>query len=337
MPDSPTSRLGLYKSLSDGSEVVDYTQDIGQNLDKIDAAVGFAACTASTRPSTPYQGKGILQTDTAYSTYVHNGTSPASGGWVEIPNSSAVYGGRLITLYPGSTSSSSLVRLAQTGTAAGNRAFATRGSGDTADHFFFDFDGKMQWGPGGSSAGDTNLYRGAANQLKTDDDLVVSGALTVVGSVAVNGGLAVTGSLSAGNISTGASTSYAVTWNGTSVSLGNGSLNGRYMLIGKWCVATVEFIAGSTTSFGTGAWSFSLPFTVASPSGTGSNFVYCGSARAHASNWYTGVAAAQAGTNTVRIYSHNNSPATEWKSDVPFSWSATSTNYFHFTVGFEIA
>lgn len=181
MPDPSTTRLALYKSKSDGSETVNYTQDIGQNLDTIDLAVGFQAVTSSTRPSSPYSGKPIMQTNTSYSTYFHNGTSPASAGWVEIPNSSAAYQGRLVTLYPGSTSATSLVRLAQTGAAAGNRALATRGSGDTVDHWQMDFDGTIQWGPGGSTAVDTNLYRSAADTLKTDDSLIVTGDLTVQG------------------------------------------------------------------------------------------------------------------------------------------------------------
>lgn len=169
MPDPSTTRLALYKSKSDGSELVNYTQDLGQNWDKVDNAVGYQVVTSSTRPSAPYPGKPIMQSDTAYSTYVSNGTSPASGSWVEIPNSSAVYGGRFISLFQGSTSAASLMRLAQTGTASGSRAFATRGSGDTSDHFFFDFDGRMQWSAGGAAAGDTNLYRASANLLKTDD------------------------------------------------------------------------------------------------------------------------------------------------------------------------
>jgi hypothetical protein len=169
MPDPSTTRLALYKSKSDGSELVNYTQDLGQNWDKVDAAAGFQVVTSSTRPSAPYPGKPIMQSDTAYSTYVSNGTSPASGSWVEIPNSSAVYGGRFISLFSGSTSAASLMRLAQTGSASGSRAFATRGATDTSDHFFFDFDGRMQWSGGGASAGDTNLYRSAANVLKTDD------------------------------------------------------------------------------------------------------------------------------------------------------------------------
>lgn len=178
MPDTPTARLGLYKSKSDGSELVSYTQDVGQNLDKLDLAAGIQVVTSSTRPSAPYSGKLIAESDNAYRTYFSNGTAPASASWVEIPNSSAVYQGRFVTLFPGSTSSTSLMRLAQTGLASGSRAFATRGSGDTADHYFFDFDGKMQWSPGGSAVGDTNLYRGAANQLKTDDDFVAVGNLT---------------------------------------------------------------------------------------------------------------------------------------------------------------
>lgn len=181
MPDPSTTRISLYKSKSDGSELVTYTQDIAQNWDKVDAAVGFAVCTSSTRPSSPYSGKGIMQSDTSYSTYFSNGTAPASASWVEIPNSSAAYAGRLITNFPGSTSATSLVRLAQTGAAASSRALATRGSGDTADRFFFDFDGKIQWGAGGSSSADTNLYRSAANTLATDDSLVVAGDLSVQG------------------------------------------------------------------------------------------------------------------------------------------------------------
>lgn len=51
MPDTPTTRLGLYKSLADGSELVSYTTDIGQNLDRLDLAAGFQVVTSSTRPS----------------------------------------------------------------------------------------------------------------------------------------------------------------------------------------------------------------------------------------------------------------------------------------------
>ena len=95
MPDPSTTRLALYKSKSDGSELVSYTQDIGQNLDKLDAAAGFQIVTSSTRPSTPYSGKPIAESDTSYRTYFSNGTAPASASWVEIPNSSGTFGSNL--------------------------------------------------------------------------------------------------------------------------------------------------------------------------------------------------------------------------------------------------
>jgi hypothetical protein len=38
-------------------------------------------------------------------------------------------------------------------------------------------DGKFNWGPGGSTAPDTNLYRGAAGQVKTDSSLLVAGTI----------------------------------------------------------------------------------------------------------------------------------------------------------------
>ncbi len=134
MPDPSTTRLALYKSKSDGSELVSYTQDIGQNLDKLDAAAGFQVVTSSTRPSSPYSGKPIAQSDTSYSTYFSNGTAPASASWVEIPNSSSTFGSNL-----------KLATSAQLVIGA-----------------------------------DTNLYRSAANTLKTDDSFVIGGDLKLV-------------------------------------------------------------------------------------------------------------------------------------------------------------
>lgn len=43
-------------------------------------------------------------------------------------------------------------------------------------------DGKQEWGPGGATVPDTNLYRTAANTLKTDDTLLVN-ALNSVGDI----------------------------------------------------------------------------------------------------------------------------------------------------------
>lgn len=59
--------------------------------------------------------------------------------------------------------------------------------------------------------------------------------------------------------------SYTPTWTstGTAPSLGNGTLIGRYIKIGKLVHVFIRLTWGSTTSAGTGDYSFSLPFTPA--------------------------------------------------------------------------
>lgn len=73
-----TTRLGLRKPA--GSDTVSVTTDLDNNYDKIDSSIGATPCTASTRPSTPFQGQLIYETDTKR-LLAHNGSSPASAGW----------------------------------------------------------------------------------------------------------------------------------------------------------------------------------------------------------------------------------------------------------------
>lgn len=56
---------------------------------------------------------------------------------------------------------------------------------------------------------------------------------------------------------------YTPNWtcSGTAPSLGNGTLTGRYIQIGKLVVFSISFAAGSTTTFGTNLWRFDLPVT----------------------------------------------------------------------------
>lgn len=175
MPDTPTTRLGLYKSASDGSEDVDYTQDIGDNLDKIDLAVGALACTSSTRPSAPWNGQLIRETDTDR-LWVSNGSSPASGSWSEICT-------------PGTTQLFT-DGIGAIGSATTTVTIATYVNNDTANRYAIHADGKQEWGSGSATL-DTNLYRSAVNTLKTDDSFIVGTNLTVAGSGATTGNLTV--------------------------------------------------------------------------------------------------------------------------------------------------
>ena len=66
------------------------------------------------------------------------------------------------------------------------------------------------------------------------------------------------------SVALGAWTTHVPTWGttGTAPSLGNGTLTARYkMLDANTCLFYLTFIAGSTTTYGTGTWSFGLPVT----------------------------------------------------------------------------
>lgn len=130
-------------------------------------------------------------------------------------------------------------------------------------------------------------------------------------------------------------TAYAPTWSGTGTAIGNGTINGRYMLVGKTCTVNVEMVFGTTSNVGTGVYAWSLPFTAASPGGSSANYSYSGAARGHAANWYAGTVSVNKGGTTARIFNHAPSPATEWAPTVPVTWAAAASNYIHFTLPYE--
>jgi hypothetical protein len=130
-----------------------------------------------------------------------------------------------------------------------NNAWRTQVTADANDRLAVDVAGKHTWGDG-TAAGDTNLYRGAANQLKTDDDLSIVGNLT------------------AGNMNLLAWSSWTPTWSTTSGAhlpvFGNAVISGAYVKLGRTVLFTLSITFGSTTNFGAGAtisdnWTFTLP------------------------------------------------------------------------------
>ena len=67
----------------------------------------------------------------------------------------------------------------------------------------------------------------------------------------------------------GAWQSYTVSWTAatTNPSIGNGTLSGRYVQIGKTCILVVGLVMGSTTTYGSGNWAFSLPKSAVNTAG----------------------------------------------------------------------
>ncbi|TIV83789.1 MAG: hypothetical protein E5V64_06385 [Mesorhizobium sp.] len=64
---------------------------------------------------------------------------------------------------------------------------------------------------------------------------------------------------------------YTPTWTGsvTNPAIGNGTLSGTYVKIGRLVHVDILMQTGSTTTYGSGVWSFSLPFTATSTAGAG--------------------------------------------------------------------
>ena len=60
-------------------------------------------------------------------------------------------------------------------------------------------------------------------------------------------------------------TSYTPTWTGSTTNpvLGNGTMVGRYMKFGRTVVCHINMTTGSTTTYGSGNYNWSLPFTAA--------------------------------------------------------------------------
>lgn len=63
--------------------------------------------------------------------------------------------------------------------------YETRVTGDANARWFLLADGRQWWGSGSATV-DTNLYRSAANTLRTDDDLIVGQDLDVLGAFTAN-------------------------------------------------------------------------------------------------------------------------------------------------------
>lgn len=138
---------------------------------------------------------------------------------------------------------------------------------------------------------------------------------------------------SSGSGGFGAWVSYLVAWTSTGVApaIGNGTLFGQFKLAGKMCVVEIALIAGGTTTFGTGDWSLSLPFSAASHGGS---FHMTGAGRLiDLTVGHTGAYVINGTDATkVRIGSNMGIPVTLIvDSDTPFIWASGDELHLSFT------
>lgn len=117
--------------------------------------------------------------------------------------------------------------------------------------------------------------------------------------------------------------SYTPIWGAstTNPNLGNGTIQGRYYKIGSFVAVQISMNTGNTTTFGSGTYSWSVPFAPANPA-SGSFSFAAGSAIYNdaGSGQYQGVACLQdiSGLNRIRVVGHNN---TEWGNTAPATWA----------------
>lgn len=161
MPDI-SDRLALVLPLT--SENYDVSIPNGNFVKLEEAAAWALLCTSSTHPGSPGEGDLILETDTD-KLMLRNGAS-----WDHV---GTALGG--ITLSSGKQlnyNASGATTVIAVKMASGSDLWASsRVGAETVSRFTINASGLMLWGDG-SSAGDTNLYRTAANFLRTDDSFM---------------------------------------------------------------------------------------------------------------------------------------------------------------------
>lgn len=112
-------------------------------------------------------------------------------------------------------------------------------------------------------------------------------------------------------------TSYSPAWTatGTAPAIGNGTITGKYFRVGTRITAQIKVNFGSSTTFGTGNYRFSLPLTcVASDNLLG---IAMGTDAAVA-NYFAGTAIVTTTTLAVLV----SGAATQWGQLVPFTWAS---------------
>lgn len=180
---STTPRLNLYMPADDGSEPINVATDLNDNLEKIDATIGFVPATEATPPSSPYNGMGRYNTDTGRASYWRAGTS----SWVQLLTAGVEYANNLLlntanrlgigTLTPGaifdavvtSITSVPLLRFRQTS--------------ESFPRMQIDSDG-IRLG-GGTTTSDIRIYRPTSNQLSIQGSVAMDSGLSVTGTTAV--------------------------------------------------------------------------------------------------------------------------------------------------------
>jgi hypothetical protein len=173
---------------------------------------------------------------------------------------------------------------------------------------------------GGGTSGAVTITNSMATAIDAKGDLIVgTGADTFARLAVGTNNLVVT---SDSTTSTGLKysqdwTAYTPSWGstGTQPAIGNGTLQASYLRVGKLVYVHIYWKAGSTTTYGTGIYFFSLPFS-AYTFGVGSwGFPTSGYLENSGIAGYTIQGSSTSGSNFVPILANGNS----WSGTDPFT------------------
>jgi len=164
------------------------------------------------------------------------------------------------------------------------------------------------------------------------------GNQTITGSLIVSASTNLTGSVTINNsrIDTGW-TAYTPQWTAASSNpvINNGTIEGYYKVIGKTCFVRGNIAMGSTTTFGSGEWYVSMPFTASHADA----ILMTVTLLDNGSAWYNAtMAGARAGFNhkaPIQYQNISNGTANDVNSTQPFTWA--STDRFIWNGSYEIA
>jgi len=122
-------------------------------------------------------------------------------------------------------------------------------------------------------------------------------------------------------------TSYTPTWTstGTAPVLGNGTIVGYYAKVGRLVTAKIAMEGGSTTTFGTGSYSFTLPLTAAVTGIAANNFAHVGSwATANSGVAYYSIVAMITQSAPTVVQGLVSGTANFFGATAPATWNASS-------------
>jgi hypothetical protein len=178
----------------------------------------------------------------------------------------------------------------------------------------------------------SNLYINNGGLASISGSVIVTGSLIVSASTNLTGSVTINGS----RIDNGW-TAYTPQWTAASSNpaINNGTIEGYYKVIGKTCFVRGNIAMGSTTTFGSGEWYISMPFTASHADG----ILMSATLLDNGSAWYNAtVNGARAGFNHKAAiqYQHNsNGTAVEINPTQPFTW--TTSDRFIWNGSYEIA